>query len=205
MTAIVDAPREQPVLARNGKVETTNRRARRRERQKSLAAMRKPVRKDSDGDESGRTAPLNSDFFESSDETGVLKSCLKRVSSSSSLSSTVPKSVSFDRIQVAEHHVILGDNPSVSSGPPLTIAWESQAFYVYSVEEYEQSRPDTCKDEDDLLVTRKIREDWLRSAGTSRSEMASALRSVQKVKRDRAATAAQQNSFIVKLLKRKTK
>jgi len=49
--------------------------------------------------------------------------------------------VRFDRISVHEHSYELGDNPSVSEGTPLTIAWERQHTSTYDVAYYEIYRP----------------------------------------------------------------
>ena len=47
----------------------------------------------------------------------------------------------FDRVEVYEHAYILGDNPSVSDGAPLSIAWKAQAKNVYELEYYETMNP----------------------------------------------------------------
>jgi hypothetical protein len=54
------------------------------------------------------------------------------------------RKVWFDRIVVHEHSYELGDNPSVSEGTPLTIAWERQHTEIFDVGYYEVYRP-SCK------------------------------------------------------------
>ena len=51
------------------------------------------------------------------------------------------RKVWFNRIEINEHPYELGDNPSVSDGAPLTIAWKSQAKTVFEIEYYETYRP----------------------------------------------------------------
>jgi hypothetical protein len=146
---------------------------------------------------SGTTVLSNgSELFGSNNNDNItvpLKSCIKNEKSNKN---APKKQVSFDSIEVREHAIILGDNPSVTSGPPLTIAWESHASYCVSVEEYEKARP-TRRSKEQMLIPRRVREEWLRHAGYARSHFAETEQSIQKVKRQRAASA--QTSFISKV------
>jgi hypothetical protein len=45
------------------------------------------------------------------------------------LTDSVTKSVFFAFVQIREHHRILGDHPSVSSGPPISLSWEGGQLY----------------------------------------------------------------------------
>ena len=51
------------------------------------------------------------------------------------------KKVWFDRVTVYEHAYILGDNPSVSDGAPLSISWKCQSKNCYELEYYESMYP----------------------------------------------------------------
>ena len=62
------------------------------------------------------------------------------VPSSPSESSTKSKRVSFDQIQVREHAIILGDNPTAALGVPITIDWEAQYQVSFSVDSIERTR-----------------------------------------------------------------
>jgi hypothetical protein len=55
------------------------------------------------------------------------------------------KSVGFDIIQIHEHAYELGDNPFVSDGAPLTIAWACQESTVFDIEYYEICRPSASR------------------------------------------------------------
>jgi hypothetical protein len=114
-----------------------------------------------------------------------LKSCMKRTIRTST---PKEKAVTFGSLAVHEHAVILGDNPSVSSGSPLTISWKSQASLYCSVDEYEALRP-PHRTKDTMLVPRSVREDWLRSAGYARSDFTEMNMKVLKTKKERAASA----------------
>jgi hypothetical protein len=98
------------------------------------------------------------------------------------------KGVTFGSLTIHEHPVMLGDNPSVSSGPPLAISWEAQASHFFSVDEYEASRPPR-RSKDTMQVPRSMREDWLRSAGYARSDFTEMNIKVLKTKKERAASA----------------
>ena len=55
-------------------------------------------------------------------------------------SSNKIKRVSFDQIQVREHAIILGDNPTAALGVPITIDWKPQYQVSFSVDAIEKSR-----------------------------------------------------------------
>ena len=48
--------------------------------------------------------------------------------------------VSFRNIEVFEHEYIMGDNPSVSGGAPLTISWQLQNSEEFHVDDYETTK-----------------------------------------------------------------
>jgi hypothetical protein len=96
------------------------------------------------------------------------------------------KKVSFSNIEVRKYPLILGDNPSVRSGPPLSIGWEHDPATVVleSVEEYERRK---CYRKT-LVMSRSEREAILFNLGYSRSEIAKNIRHVIKVKNQRRTT-----------------
>jgi hypothetical protein len=55
------------------------------------------------------------------------------------------KQVWFDRIEVYEHSYELGDNPTVSDGAPLTIAWKAQKASEFNLSYYEIYRPSALR------------------------------------------------------------
>jgi hypothetical protein len=65
------------------------------------------------------------------------KSCLK-ADGSSSLSPTSPsQSVCFGDLTIYEFKNVLGDNPAVSEGAPLTIGWKHETMNVIALDYYE--------------------------------------------------------------------
>jgi hypothetical protein len=69
---------------------------------------------------------------------GGPKSCLK--ASRSPLTFKPRFSVSFDRIKIREYERTLGDNPSCTSGPPISIGWTCLHSYDYPIDEYERNK-----------------------------------------------------------------
>jgi hypothetical protein len=51
-------------------------------------------------------------------------------------------SVSFSKVEIREHPIILGCSPSTSHGPPIEIGWQSISSMCFSLDEYEEIRPD---------------------------------------------------------------
>lgn len=51
------------------------------------------------------------------------------------------KQVGFDSIEIIELPMTLGDHPSVSSWPPLTVGWKEQQRTTYSIDFFEKYRP----------------------------------------------------------------
>lgn len=108
--------------------------------------------------------------------------------SCSSLDECSSRSIRFEKLEVRDYPLALGDNPSVTNGPPLTIEWEHAGEYVISVEDYENNRPPR-RHKRNMVVPKRVRQDWLRDEGYSRGEMNEAEKQALKAKKDRMATA----------------
>lgn len=77
--------------------------------------------------------------------------------------------VKFTTVQIHEHILMLGDNPAVSRGVPLTLAWERCSSRVYSVDEYEQRRqPKRRRNSLPLAYTPQQRETIAKLSGSSK-------------------------------------
>eukprot|EP00816_Leptocylindrus_hargravesii_P003089 CAMPEP_0196819160 /NCGR_PEP_ID=MMETSP1362-20130617/69268_1 /TAXON_ID=163516 /ORGANISM="Leptocylindrus danicus, Strain CCMP1856" /LENGTH=257 /DNA_ID=CAMNT_0042197535 /DNA_START=55 /DNA_END=828 /DNA_ORIENTATION=+ len=100
---------------------------------------------------------------------------------------SVSSNVSFTKVQIREYPVTIGDNPSVSAGPPLSIGWDVQEEYHHDLEDYEDGRGPR-RETFQMIVPRRTREDMLKQAGHSRKEFASAIRGTIKAKNQRKAT-----------------
>lgn len=108
-------------------------------------------------------------------------------------SSSAPKmkrSVSFGEVQFREYERALGDNPSVTSGPPLSIGWRYNEAGAFSVDNYEEHKPDP-RNKEELQMPQEIREKLLREqAGVTSSALQQVNREVNTVKRERKASRA---------------
>jgi len=114
--------------------------------------------------------------------------------SASAFTSTTKKRVGFSQITISVHGVLLGDNPSVSCGPPLSIDWECFETARFGVDEYERVQPPTARrTRAELRIPASVRELWLRRSGEyARSELVDSVREVRRVQRQRANTARRQ-------------
>ena len=67
-----------------------------------------------------------------------LKSALATTTvTSSTETKKTPKTVQFSNLEIRTYPLTLGDNPSVSSGPPLTLDWNHETTHTFSVDAYE--------------------------------------------------------------------
>lgn len=74
------------------------------------------------------------------------------------------RQVRFTTIEIIEFPIILGDNPAVSSGPPLTIDWEPQQRTQFDLNVFEEYRPKR-RHRKDLPIDPVIREEVLVASG----------------------------------------
>jgi hypothetical protein len=99
-------------------------------------------------------------------------------------SSSSSRSVQFSTVDVHLHEMILGDNPSVLMGPPLTICWYGSCHETFSLEEFEQSRGPP-KRRNEMIWNREKRENILIHSGYSRREIDKAAEAVYKANQQR--------------------
>jgi hypothetical protein len=97
------------------------------------------------------------------------------------------KKVQFGRIVITEFPIILGDNPAVTSGAPITIDWLPQGERVFSVESYEQCKP-ARRRRRRLLISVSHRAILLLAAGYSIDDIADASINAQQIKFSRQET-----------------
>jgi hypothetical protein len=100
------------------------------------------------------------------------------------------KHVTFNKIFIREYDMTLGDNPSVSSGPPISLdLYYNPDTEILTIEDYESLRSQR-RSRVQLLVPRDLREQILKvECGISRKQMASSIRTVKAVQANRRQTA----------------
>ena len=115
---------------------------------------------------------------EQSEEQVVVTAASSTVEDETAEESEAPRrSVRFSDITIRSHAMILGDNPSVSSGIPVTVDWESQDEVTCDVVEYEATRP-ARRSRNEIVLPPTVRAQIARDAGSSRKEMQAAQRKV---------------------------
>lgn len=106
---------------------------------------------------------------------------------SSNSDPTLARAVGFASVQIREYPRILGDNPSVTSGPPITLSWEydDEAGGRCSIDEWEGQRCRERRTREEFRVPEAIRTGWVLSAGHSTTEIRDIVLDIQKEKKVR--------------------
>ena len=99
------------------------------------------------------------------------------------------KSVRFDTVEIREYPYVLGDNPSVSAGPPLSIGWEPQDEFTVGFDEYETGKPTRPRDIYEMRFDETLRLLILQSSGYTMREIAQAVIDVRIIQHHREETA----------------
>mmetsp|Transcript_20201 Transcript_20201/g.22896 ORF Transcript_20201/g.22896 Transcript_20201/m.22896 type:complete len:177 (+) Transcript_20201:321-851(+) len=102
----------------------------------------------------------------------------------------VPLHVKFASIQIRDYSITLGDNPSCSYGPPISLDWEYDENEAISLDQYETMRPSRRKMYQMHILSRH-RADLLRYvAGTTDDEMQVVMHEMQTIQKMRGKTKA---------------
>ena len=120
-------------------------------------------------------------------DSSVRKGCLKKADTSKT-EKKEKKSVSWDTFEIYSHEIILGDNPAVSSGPPVSIDWEAFDQQTLSIDDYEKHRANP-RVRNEMILPRMVREDLLRNAGYSRGELKEVSEEIAVIRRQRSRSA----------------
>lgn len=107
--------------------------------------------------------------------------------------------ISFSNVEMREYSRAVGDNPSVSAGPPMSIGWEYNDPDVLTIDEYESTRPPR-RAHHEMVVPRSVRQDMLMNEwGYSRSQLAGAVRDSNRTKTQRRTTVNNMDTPFAKI------
>lgn len=100
-------------------------------------------------------------------------------------------SVSFSNLQIREYDVTLGDNPSCSYGPPVSLGWDYSDTEVVPLEKYERARSNKFprRKPRQLVLSYNVRKYLLlKTAGYTKAELREAMEEVKRIKHERKMT-----------------
>lgn len=75
--------------------------------------------------------------------------------------------ISFSHIQIREYPIIVGDNPSIMTGTPVTIDWEPVEEATFDFQDYEDTRAHPPRSMVELRMPAKHRDTILKNQGFS--------------------------------------
>jgi len=104
------------------------------------------------------------------------------------LKETDSRNVIFDAIRIREYERSLGDNPSCSTGPPISLGWKYQECTTVSLDKFESFRGPR-RSQFEMLIPRDKRQEMLvREWNTPPQQCARAVRENMKTKSQRRRT-----------------
>lgn len=98
-------------------------------------------------------------------------------------------SVRFGDVEVRSYEIILGDNPAVSNGPPLTIGWDPFDLNVCSLDCYEGARTGSIRSYVEMKIPAEVCFEML-SRTVKTSEIAKRSKEVTIERRKRLETTS---------------
>jgi len=122
------------------------------------------------------SAPMLHEFFSTD---GIL---------SDKITTKCPRMVRFSTVEVREYAMILGDNPAVSRGPPLTLDWTPLSRAFFDVERHIVMNPEPRRKIGEMVMPSVLREMLLKKSGYSTSEMFASTKQTNIVRAQRLAT-----------------
>ena len=102
---------------------------------------------------------------------------------------TQAKRVQFSTVQIRSYPIILGDNPSVSAGPPIQLGWEISDTFQVSVEVVSRFQLLQRNNKTVYVLSRWTRETMLLNKGYTRREIFLATHQARKDRNNRTVSA----------------
>jgi hypothetical protein len=105
--------------------------------------------------------------------------------------------VRFSTVQVRQYERIIGDNPSCSSGPSISIGWnyDKNRIITESIDDFEYKHSCLRLVDEEMILSRHEREQLLSDLGYSKSKIAEAVRKNIKEKTKRRQTVNNLNAM----------
>jgi len=132
-----------------------------------------------------RTKSLDDGCIDSDDSVHSTSSTISSSSSSS-------RSVSFDKVEIREYSVTVGDNPCCSNGPPMTLGWTyytgNEETHHLPLDQYEQYRDGHRRVTHEMKVPACIRYDILKEWDVPTSAILNAQRECAEIQKQRSRT-----------------
>ena len=94
------------------------------------------------------------------------------------------KTLSFSQVEIRQYERILGDNPAVTSGPAVSLAWGHFDGKVLPVDDYESNRPPR-RHKMELQLSSVERKSILEQAGFTREDIYSSEQEIKKIQHNR--------------------
>jgi len=116
---------------------------------------------------------------------------------------TKRKSVSFSDVVVREYPMTLGDNPSVSRGPPISISWEHIAEHSVDLESHIKMTPFPRRQKGQMIMPPKVRRELLYEMGYSHLDIVKATEEARCIRAQRLATSRTLKLATIEELKEK--
>ena len=108
-----------------------------------------------------------------------------------------PKHVVFDQIHMRNYSQCIGDNPSVSYGPPIQLDWEYEDLEAIAVDDYEVARAPRRTLRQLMLNYYARRNILTYCCGASEADLEQATNSANRVKCQRSLTRALKPLYLV--------
>jgi hypothetical protein len=125
-------------------------------------------------------------------EAPKLKSCFSS-DNLSSMNGPPPrnsrKSVVFRNIEIREYEIDIGDNPSVRSGPPLSLGWKYEKEKIIALDEFETLRGPP-RQRHEMIMPRNQREWLIRNSSATSAEIEDSIRDAHITQKGRCNTAS---------------
>mmetsp|Transcript_1742 Transcript_1742/g.2126 ORF Transcript_1742/g.2126 Transcript_1742/m.2126 type:complete len:222 (-) Transcript_1742:46-711(-) len=115
----------------------------------------------------------------------------KRLQNATNADEDIPShlQVTFTTLEIREFPIILGDNPALSQGPPITIGWQFMRAHKLDLEKYEKHRP-TRRTYAQMNIPMELRFDLLQRCGERTKDVMNRIKEVKAYKAKRLETSS---------------